>query len=552
MDTIRGILARPFFSMLIQRGLSLLNAQPHVGLCLLTVSSFFILKNGWAIFHGSSLGRLIFLAFIIGVCFSFRKLRMVELPHISSTTLRGISILFAFYILFASPTLVADVTPLPFVVEAHLYRWLGGFLFILGCWRPAWLLTALVALRWQKYVVEDLAGMTISFTDYGPVLEFGITLTLGAMVWYYGRQWVGAWRVRDDNQRLTVLEAVFLTAVAVHFSNYFYSGLQKIIISDPWWQWVTDNPTYYLMLSAWETGQLPLTYFSPEITGRLYELFVKYIVPLNVLTLALQLGAIIAILRIRWAAVMTAMYDVTHVIIFITSGIFFYKWIWLNLLIVYALALISHKRIDNLLKVWLITIMLVAPGSFFVARLGWFDSPSFNDEYVVAFTADGDGYRVPTNYFFSPSITHAQQRLVKEKPGFFLTGAYGSIYEKVLPYLSFEDAQNCVLNESSSKGISEAAAQRNLSKYLRNHHMFVLQHVNDEGRVLYDAYPHHIFSMYWDFEDFYKLDKRSIVRYEYVVEANCLTYRDGRPHHLTLKRESYNVPVDPLAAALKH
>lgn len=520
-----------------------INRWPQLSLCLLVVGCYALLKT--MMIAGQFLPdmRLWIFALICLIAIPFSRFNLTSLPRPSRLIFAGIALLFAGYLLAAYPAMLPEqVTPETWV-EFNLYRWVGTAFCLLALWRPVWLIPAMMAARWQKVIVSEINGMSISPTDYMPVLEFGIMLSLGACLFWAGQRWFKLWQSTDDKKSLSPQEAVLLTAVAVHFANYFYSGLQKIIISSPWWQWAVDNPTYYLMLAAWEMGALPLTVLGQDITGALYQGFVASVVWLNWATLMMQLFAVLAMFRIRWIVLTTALYDLSHIIIFLTTGIFFYKWIWLNLLIVAGLVMIQHKPISRALQCWLIGVLLLAPSIFFVARLGWFDTPSYNDEYIEAVTENNEIYRAPYNYFLAKSITHAQQRLIRGKPEHFLTGAYGVLYQGALPQLSLEQARTCTMSVTDTGDWQEILDKRNLTAYLKDHHQFVLSRLDENGRFMYDLYPHHIWTMPWEYSNFHQLDKRSIISYNYVVESKCLQFTDGHPQPEILKKTVHHVPI---------
>lgn len=516
---------------------------PHLSLCALTVLAFLPLKAALMLGRAMPDTRIWLFAAICVAAFLFFRLKTSDLPKPVSLTLRGIGLLLAIYLGLAYPsTLRGEIGDWAYF-ELTFYRGAGVALFCIGLWRPALMLPAFVAVRYQKLALSDATGLAVSFTDYTPVIEFGCLLTLGACLLWLGQRRYGLWSTDSQDDRLEPLEAVYLTAVAVHFANYFYSAIQKIVISDPWWQWVTDNPTQTLTLAAWERGNLPLTALGETVTGTLYEVLSSNVVALNFTVLFIQLVAVLALTRIRWIILLTALYDVSHVAIFLLSGIFFYKWIWLNFLIVVSLSLIVNKPISRQMQLWLVAILLVAPGMFFVARLGWFDTPSFNDEFVEAVTTDGKAYRVPDNYFLATSITHAQQRLLPQKPGHFLTGAYGALYQQVIPRLSFREALNCRIDTTNLESLDQTIARHGLDRYILAHSRFVERRLDDTGGLNYDFYPHHIFSMPWEFSEFHNLDKRRIVGYRYVVESKCLKFDQGRPHAKVLARGEHYVPV---------
>lgn len=539
---MQNILARVKQQSWVNKVLAWAEKQPHLALCMATVAAFVPLKA--MVLAGRFVPDarpLVFVALLLVTLF-FTRIEMKALPRISRFTLRGIMVLFAGYLFFAYPSVLTDTVGLKSFAEMNFYRW-GGVLFcLMALWRPIWALPALVAVQWQKVVVAEVSGMGISPTDYMPLLEFGFLVVLGMGLLYIGQRYLGIWNKAVPENQVTPAEAVYLTAVAAHFANYFYSGLQKVFISEPLWQWVVQNPTHYLAFAASEMGSLPLSIFGPDITQTLYILFAQNVVLVNLTTLVVQLLSVVAIIRVRWTLLLTGIYDISHIVIFIVSGIFFYKWIWLNLLIVIALTFVAQKHVPKGLKIWLSTVVIIAPLVFFVARLGWFDSPSFNDEYMVAVTKTGEEYRVPSNYFLGSSITHAQQRVVSPKPGHFHTDAFGNVYQRALKkgVTTFEAAQSCTLSQQGAESIADVIERRQLADYIKRHHTFVMSRVNDKGTFAYDLFPHHIFSMFWASRDFNALDKRTIVGYRYVVESKCLEMKDNTFSPRMLKRsEAY-------------
>src|SRR3546814_11027254 len=83
-------------------------------------------------------------------------------------------------------------------------------------------------------------------------------------------------------------------------------------------------------------------------------------------------------MNVRAAALITVFYDITHVVIFIVSGILFWKWILMNLAIVAAFTSLRHQRFDGFVR--LVGVVAVIGGTlvFFAARLAWYDTPALN------------------------------------------------------------------------------------------------------------------------------------------------------------------------------
>jgi len=379
---------------------------------VLVVFLFFKLVTISGVILGSAIRVPLFLTVLLVTFFSRRyKTESLYLPI--KIILKGLVGLFAFYLLFTSLPINRDELTNTQFIESFIYHFLGPVIGVIAYKRFAFALPLVLAVRWQKTLVSEVLSIGITPTDYMPLIEMGILLVLGSLIYFIlSEKYALLGTQKENTSDPKPLVLLMLTAVTIHLSNYFWSGMQKILIGEYWNQWLFENPTYYLTLAAMEVGALPLTILGENITNTLINYQIVLNVPLNILIFVLQLGSIVALIKIRWAMLVTAMYDVTHIVIFLVSGIFFYKWIWLNILIVFALNKIKNIELDISSIFWLIIVIILAPVIFYVAFLGWFDTPSFNDEYVLAITEDGNQYRAPSNYFLAGSVTAAQQRLI--------------------------------------------------------------------------------------------------------------------------------------------
>jgi len=299
-----------------------------------------------------------------------------------------------------------------------------------------------------------------------------------------------------------------------------------------------------LILTASALGSLPLS-FDQSISNIGIQVMRETMVLSNALILVSQLFAIIASVRIRYIIIATVFYDLTHVLIFLATGIFFYKWIILNLAIVAALVGLRDKIIPKSLRFMIAGMIVVAPLTFFVAELGWWDTRSLNHEKFYAVLDDRTEMEVPTNYWGSFSVIYAQLRRIRNKEdGFFPTGTSGIIFGQdnmkrglecnfTLPPSKHADVVSKVFSKPDNDVV----------RHVKMHHRYVLENVNDKGRLAYDVYPHHIWSMPWLFRNFSLLDKRRIVAYKYVVEATCLGYEKGRMTNDIKRRSEYVIQL---------
>ena len=235
----------------------------------------------------------------------------------------------------------------------------------------------------------------------------------------------------------------------------------------------------------------------------------------------------------------TAFYDLTHVVIFVVTGIFFWKWILLNTILLLSLRYVRDADIRPVVR--MLGPLFVVGGTlvFFAARLGWYESHALNDHYFVAETQRGVKYRVPSNFFLGASVTVAQQVL-------------GSLSAPVFPTLVWattfsNDVRRSAERECASQPLGDKRAYRGrenqIRRFVEQHHAHILALSDRNGRVAYDWYPHHIWSNPFMFGDFNRLDKRTIVRYWYVVEPKCIDAQNDPLQPLIRGHHEFEIPV---------
>lgn len=417
---------------------------------------------------------------------------------------------------------------------------------IAGFFRPSFGLVPLLYIPWQKHQLMHLGGLPIDWLDHFTLIESGSFLILGYVIFGLFCRVSSSFEstagseaaARADASPLTsslrLTDVLVLLAIALHFGNYFYAGLIKTTLGGSPVHWILHNRTEILVLAAWDSGVLPIS-FSTWLPGFTYELISNVRVFSNLATIGIQLLAVIAIVRIRWAVWITLTYDALHVLIFLTTGIFFWKFIVLNLAIVAALSAMKIQRIPRNLKTALISAVICSPFVFHIMpSFAWLDTPSVNQARLYAVTEDGAEYRVPSNYFLGSSITLAQNRMIWPERGPFPTATWGTTRNAGIARRGLA----CDWADDASR--SQAAyyvPKEHIEEVVRRNHTQILSMVDAKGFVDYDLFPHHIFSMPWGFEDFKKLDKRLIRSYRYESEAVCLGYQNGE---ITRKRMYYS------------
>ncbi|HXF53345.1 MAG TPA: hypothetical protein VNK52_04400 [Hyphomicrobiaceae bacterium] len=406
-------------------------------------------------------------------------------------------------------------------------------------WRPVLALVPGVYVLLAKAWTKLLAPLPeLSATDYMPLVDCVAFLSLGLIAFrVLSRQWLFSRSLsRVDEEAATRM--LFLIAVGIHLGNYFHSAMAKLLLPGGAILWVFDNATHNLIPVTLDGGFLPIGHW-PVLSAWTYDTFAKIVSLSNAIILIGQLAAVVAVLRARWIIGITVFYDFTHVVIFLVSGILFWKWILLNGVIVAAAAKLRGSELSRSEIVAASLAVVLGTTCFFAARLGWYDTSAYNRASIYAVTKSGQEVAVPTNYFLGASVSFAQMRLGSPEPDQHLpTLTWGSTTSpKIVRAARACDFTHMPLGNPYPFEASQ------FTQLIRRHHQTMLSHVDADGHFAYDWYPHHIWSNPFLFRPFATLDIRSILAYRYVVEAVCLDFSGGKMRRRVLHRSEALIEV---------
>ena len=468
---------------------------------------------------------------------------------------RSVIAFTTFYIAVSHVTITSDlVADKPLAAFELNYLWMIATVCgLIGFVRPSFGLVPLLYLPWYKQHLAFVFATPVEWMDYFTVVETGSFLILSYLL-YVGFRLAGVISPRlaersspaagqsdSVTNSLHPVDIAVLFAVALHFSNYFYAGFIKAALGDSPVDWVLNNRTELLVLAAWNSTALPVS-FMPGLPDLTYKFIADVRVVTNLITISTQLFAVMAILRIRWAIIVTLCYDLLHLIIFVTTGIFFWKFILLNLAIVAALATIKARHLGNRLQCALASAVIFAPFVFHIMpSFAWLDTPAVNEVRLFAVTAEGETFHVPSNFFLGRSVNFAQNRLVWPARGPFPTQTWGTTRDPKVA----KAAQDCSWDRKTDEEMTPLfqQSQEQISETVRRNHVQILSMLDENGHLNYDLYPHHIFSMPWYYRDFKALDKRRIVAYRYESSAACLDYRNGQLTRDVKFASGFDIPL---------
>lgn len=283
-------------------------------------------------------------------------------------------------------------------------------LAVLTVWHPAFMAALLASgflvLSQFSYPMGDL-----SLTDAMPLFDTALVLVGLVLVRCVSALWP---RVRATGG---FDGAAFMLAVlTLHAANYFAPAVEKVAISPHLYEWMLTNDVamHTRAVLAWGWG--PFAAAGPDVHGYLLDGAVLGRLPIQFGTMLLEGAGLFLLLRRRSSIGLLVIWCAFHAIIFMMSGILFWKWMLLNLGLAAVLwradpAMLGrlftraafHFSLGAALALVAVSYLpIVGP-----QRLGWFDTPSFNTFRVEVVGASGRTYSVddddmtPYDHYFA-------------------------------------------------------------------------------------------------------------------------------------------------------
>ena len=448
---------------------------------------------------------------------------------------RGAAIFMTLYMAiepFAVP--YAALPPDHPAVQFHAHaRWIACALALLGWWRLGGLFGAAALLWMIRELQPALTGFYFSTLDIRTAYETFTFVTLGLAL-AYGLAAKVSWRAALGLDRQTCERAatfVIAAAIGAHLGNYLFSGFAKFALDGGVFSWVFGNHLYDGIPAALEKGTL-ITAGSPFLTQALYDTMRALWLPMNVAALLLQLAVPLAIRRRRWLIWTTLGYDAFHLAVYVALGLFFWKWIAVNTIIVVTLSRLSDEDWNAACRRICLVFVLAGPLLFRIATLAWYDAPGFASPYFQAELSDGRTVRVPNAWFLSSSYQVSQGRIFwpeeAQAEGHFNPSIWGSV-------LNHEDlmaGRECRQPATTSAPDASYGSLHNAAAFVRAQHVAMGERVLD-----YRLLPHHHMPSPFLAEPFAAIDRDEILRYDLVLDSVCLSVENGRLKRQIMKRD---------------
>ncbi len=432
-------------------------------------------------------------------------------------------------------------------------RWVGLALALAALlWSRPSLLWASAAWLWAvRELQTPLTGFHFSTLDIRVVCEVTSFVAIGMALIAAARSRRAAALGLGIDEAAAARAALLIIAAGIgaHLGNYFWSAIAKLTLDGGPWSWLLGNQLYNSIPVALERGSMPWAAV-PAVVQWLYDLFRQFAVPINFASFVLQLLAPLAAARRRWLIAITLGYDVFHLIVFLALGLFFWKWIALNIVIVATLAAMRDEDWRGLGAATAITFCLAGSAFFYTARLAWYDAPAQASGHFEARTDDGRSYRLPPAFFRSASYQASQAEL-------WWPGGRGHfnplIWGSAKRHADLEAGRRCQPPDRGARPASPFwGPPLAVARFAAANHRQLLASAGADGRADYYWLPHHHVPSPFVTDPVAHLDLRRIRAYTYVVESVCLSLDRGHLVRRVLRRTAlplYDVADDRLLPA---
>lgn len=414
----------------------------------------------------------------------------------------------------------------PAVIFHQYGRWLGVALGVAAWFRPAALYAGGMVLWFIRDLNEPITGFYFSNLDIRNVAEVIAFVGAGFTLLAASVQAPALQRLTGADALVLRRAALLILAIGVggHFGNYFYSALAKLALDGGVFSWLFDNRLYDGVPGALERGTFPFAAW-PQITQFTYDAMKALNLPLHLLSFAAQAAAIVAIFRRKWVIGLTVVYDLFHIIVYVTFGLIFWKWIALNAIIIATLAAIPDHWWTRSVQIAGAAAVLAGAVFFKTATLAWYDSPGFMSVFFEAEMEGGERVRVPTAYFHSASYQVSQGRFyAPPAEGHFNFAIWGS----VLHHADVTAGRNCEIPARDGPAPEQYGPVDAVRAYVAAQHEKALKKAGPDGVWRAVPYIHHHMPSPFVKTAFTEIRPSDIKAYYYVAESVCLGLENGR------------------------
>lgn len=235
-------------------------------------------------------------------------------------------------------------------------------------------------------------------------------------------------------------EVLFLVFIALA-AGYWTCGFGKLRMN-----WISFGHLHHLLNATYPNGWL--SFLSADQIAQMSAWLAKVDWPMRIVVLGLEAGALAFLWR-RWTMIgLLAGWLLFHLGVVMMSGIFFWKWMLLEMVLL-GLLLRRRELTDFSFfrpTIFLLSFFLIVAGKYVFrpANLSWFDSPVSYTFQFEGVTEDGTAHRLPPQFFapYDYQFTLGSFGYLSEPP--MIPVVWGAMFdrglaERTLTMKSFQD-----------------------------------------------------------------------------------------------------------------
>lgn len=224
-------------------------------------------------------------------------------------------------------------------------------------------------------------------------------------------------------------QLLFVIILGIIGAWYVSAGIGKFKID-----WYQNNNLYYIFAAAFEFGWLQ--HWKHALVVYLGDFLYKYHFPLAYCTLVVEVFIPLVILfhrRLFFIGVLS--YIFFHLLVFLTTGIFFWKWIFIEVLLLISINKGSFLDLFNIKKgFWLIYLSLllfIIPKFYSINQLAWLDCGYLSNFYFYL-KNDKEKVKLDASFFTPYDFPFAQNRFYYLIDQSVISMTYGSCTDQKL------------------------------------------------------------------------------------------------------------------------
>jgi hypothetical protein len=211
-------------------------------------------------------------------------------------------------------------------------------------------------------------------------------------------------------------------------SDYLFAGISKLVAGNRIIDWGLKNQVHNLFVSSYINGWL--TFIDRSTLLQIASVMRLLDIPLQGVTLIFELGGLLLVAGRKISIIMLAGAILLHFGIFLSSGIFFWKWILLDLSLI--VVFLKYPNIVHLnlftRRNAILSVLVIVLGHNYLSETntGWFDTRVNNYYEFEAIDTNGTIRPIARGLWAPYDIPFAQDRFFFLSDDKVIAGTYGT------------------------------------------------------------------------------------------------------------------------------